>query len=608
MLQGLTRALGRGATWPFRTVAYGMGWAVRATVAVFRGIGHGIAQFVNSIIDVIAAIFNAIGNGIAWVIHPVLHGISSAIRGLANGFTLIAHTIFRGISQAIRRAMGAVGEATLMLRKATVTLSIEEGAIRVVVFRGHRVVGWDNVNLAVQSDESDPKSPPSDVGATKLRDLLADLMIRRSQVVTDLPLYAPLMRHLHLPNISGRYLEPTIVSEVLESIPFGADEVDISWHRQRSGSGQEVVAVAVPKENINGQVRLARGAGLTPKAAYSKASALALAAGFPDAIVIHLQPLEAEVVLVHSGSPRVVHQLAMPRDASHIQDSADTLVAAVEQVVGYYQSLDPQVDSGTLPVVMTGQTAEESELVEVLTRTLGREVLPFAPDLRLPAEFPTGVYAANLGLYLAYTAKGNPRGRGSAQMVPALNLLPERHLPQNLLPPQAFFAFLILVLLAAVVFPITTQVEGIVRSVAEKDSLLENLKIAEGLYDEEKTDAGSSQEELLAVIKQSEALQSLLVEFETDIDILLDRMRLVTDTAKPVEVQLSSLSPESGGYALSGTAPSHDVILTYAGNLRSSDLFTDANVVQVTGSESGALSFRIQTKFAEEDLEEDAKP
>lgn len=609
MLQRQILALGRGLTWPFRAAAHGAAWMLRTVVAAaattFGAIGRGISRLVNAVLDAVAGGFNAIGNGIAWVIYAILHVIFGVFNGISRGIKLIVRAILRSISQAMRRISDTVGNWVLRLRKATVTLSVEEGAMRVVVFRGQRVVGWDNVCFDTESEETAPDSPPPVDGAARLRALLAGLGVRRGRLVIDLPLYAPLMRYLQLPNVSGRYLEPTIVSEVLETIPFGADEVDIFWRRRRSGPGQEVIAVAVPRGNIDGQVRLAREAGLSPKAAYSKASALTLAAGFPDAIVIHLQPSEAAVVLVRSGSPRVVHQLDLPRDASHIQNTASTLVAAVDQVAGYYQSLDTELDSGSLPVVMTGQAPEESGLVEVLSRALGREVLPFAPALIFPADFPTGVYAANLGLYMAYTAKGNPRAKGASGIGPALNLLPERHVPQGLLPRQAFLAFLVLVLLTYGVFPATTQLEGVVRSVDNQASLLEGLKLSGALHDKEETAERNSRDELLKVTKQSNALQSLLDGLDGDVNTLLERLQLVTDTARPADVRLSSMTPEGNGYTLSGIAPSHQVILEYADNLRSSDLFADATVTQVTGSSQGtgqaSQSFRIHATLTDKD-------
>ena len=583
---------------------------VRAVAATYGAIGRGIARLVNGVLDAIAAVFNAIGNGIAWVIHAILHVISAIVYGIFNGIRSIVRTILRSIAQGMRRISDNVGNRVLGLRKTTVTLSMEEGAMRVVVFQGQRIVGWDTVRPDTESEEAAPDSPPRVDGAAQFRELLAGLNVRSGRLVLDLPLYAPLMRYIQLPNMSSRYLEPTIVSEVLETIPFGAAEVDISWQRQRSGSGQEVVAVAVPRENIDSRVRLARGAGLTPKAAYSKASALALAAGFPEAIVIQLQPSEAAVVLVHSGLPRVVHQLDMPTDASPIQETAASLVSAVEQVVGFYQTLVPGFDSGSLAVVIIGETAEDGALTEVLTRALGREVLPFEPDISVPADFPIGVYAANLGLYMAYAAKGNPRVRGPVRMGPALNLLPERHVPQSLLPPQAFVAFLILVLLSSGVFPATTLLEGIVRSVNNQASLLEGLKVSETLHNKEKSAEQTSKAELLKVTKKSDELQSLLDDLKGDVNSLLGRLQHVTDTALPEGVRLTSMTPLGAGYALSGSAPSHEVILEYADNLSSSDLFGDATVTQLSGSGEGkaSQSFNILALSTDEDEDEEGEP
>ena len=194
-------------------------------------------------------------------------------------------------------------------------------------------------------------------------------------------------------------------------------------------------------------------------------------------------------------------------------------------------------------------------------------------------------------------------------MGPALNLLPERHVPQSLLPPQAFAAFLLLVLLTSGVFPATIQLEGIVRSVDNQANLLEGLKLSEALHDKGKSTEQTSKEELLKLTNQSDALQSLLDDLEEEVNTLLERLQHVTDTALPADVRLSSMTPAGAGYALSGTAPSHQIILEYADNLSDSELFADATVTQLTGN-PGSQTFRILAIVTDEneDSEEEPKP
>ena len=222
---------------------------------------------------------------------------SAATRSIVARIAGAVGSIRSSFLDAIQSSVSTVRQAFLQLHRFTVTLSMEEGVIRIVVFRGSQVVKWDHVTLSpeigISSEEPDP---PSD--SARFRQVLTELNIRRARVVADLPLFTSLERQFRLPRASRSYVQPMVVAEVLDTIPFSGDEVEIAWHSQHVQGGYDVVAVAAPKSTIDSQVRFARDAGLTPRGTYSKASALALASGLPNAILIHNQPAETGIVLV----------------------------------------------------------------------------------------------------------------------------------------------------------------------------------------------------------------------------------------------------------------------------------------------------------------------
>jgi hypothetical protein len=190
-------------------------------------------------------------------------------------------------------------------RKQTVTLSIERDVIRVVVFKGKAVVAWGLAAQEEGASSAELETPPPDEkpdevsSASHLQELLSGLGtqsggrlwellnkigIRQGRVVMDLSLYTTLMRRLRIPKVRGKYLQPVVTSEVLDSIPFDEDEVDLAWTLDKNDEEPSVFAIALPKQRVNSQVSLMKEAGLIPAAAYSKAAALALASGVPNAI------------------------------------------------------------------------------------------------------------------------------------------------------------------------------------------------------------------------------------------------------------------------------------------------------------------------------------
>ena len=115
-----------------------------------------------------------------------------------------------------------------------------------------------------------------------------------------------------------------------------------------------------------------------------------------------------------------------------------------------------------------------------------------------------------------------------------------------------------------------------------------------------RTDVGlesDAKKELEDVNQQIAALEARVEDLDRDMATLLSRLDSITETSLPSGVRLASLAPGKGGFALNGNADSHDGILQYAANLRSSDLFSNATIEEITGSTresaDGDLRFRI---------------
>jgi len=301
-----------------------------------------------------------------------------------------------------------------------------------------------------------------------------------------------------------------------------------------------------------------------------------------------------------------LHQLETTDGAVGPQQQADALAMAVQRVVGYYQPIDSETDSTALPVVMTGQAAADNSLAEILSQSLGRAVLPFAPALDCPEDFPQSEYAANLGLFLADQTKGNPRAQDSARMTPALNLLPERHLPQGL-PVQAFLSFTIIVLLGAAVFPATSQIDAMAR---EADQL--SIEIDRIQSEERKQRIAFVRERTRQTLLKEDQEQALgmearIAELRLEMNTLVDQLRSITEVTLPFSVELASVAPKEEGISLAGVADSYEDVFQYAENLRASPQFEDARVLQVTRSGTGDVSFTMLAFFPQP-MEEEKQP
>lgn len=526
-----------------------------------------------------------------------------------------------------RKLMPKLPRVSFSSMYRTVTLSVEKDLIRVAVFKGDKITAWGTAPLswapgeleAANHPEPENEKPPlhallEELGIRtggRLRGLLDQAGIRRGRVVMDFSLYTTLMRHLQVPKVTGRYLEPMIISEVLDAIPFERKEVDISWRLVKGQNEQSVFAVTLPKDRVDTQVRLVRDSGLIPAAAYSKANVLALAAGIPNAIVVHLEQTQTAIVLVSNGDPQVVHQLDFDESSSGPEEQGESIARAVDQVAGYHQSFDPRVRSAQLPVILTGEnSAESNPVVQNLRKSLDWEVRAFTPPIECPEGFPIEQYATNVGLLLADRVQPQERDDQRNQKAPALDLLPKRHRPTPL-PTFQTAVFVTLFLLALHPFDLTDWIQAQELQTQVVSRELRDLQQREEVHDVLLVDHQQSKSGYESARDQTVELQTLMADLRGNVDTLLTRLDIITHQAKPDTVSLIAVAPSGDDLTVMGAAQSYAEALRYAANLRSYGVFDDARTVQIQGSggredgQESFVSFQIKITVPVEDEPEE---
>lgn len=464
--------------------------------------------------------------------------------------------------------------------RRTITVSVEDGLARIVVLRRRQVLAWWTTDLGGASSEGEQRlnavGPPP-----------WGLQLPAGRVVTDLPLTMPMLRPLRLTKVGRRYLEQVVLSEVTESVPFPVEEVDVGWRAHTSGKDRDVFAVALPKQALASHVQLLRQAGLRPVAAYAKAAALCLAAGVPDAVLVHLGKSQAAIALVRGQAPQAVHQVELPGEVSDPQDLADLVAREVELVAAYHRPVDP-AEGAPIPVVLTGQVKEHANLVEALPPVLERPVLPFAPPCAHPDGFDPEAYAINLGLALADSARGSRDTRASRTAVAALNLLPERYLPRPL-PVRPIAVFAALALFSAAALNIQGWVDRVATRAAAAAAQLTALQGRERQQRLVSIRITGLDKQAKAGAHTASALELRLAQFGEETLALQERMQTLATRAPGPGLQLSTLSMQGDSFVLTGAAAGYDDVLRYAKELRASGLFSEVKIGRMERPNSQAI-------------------
>ena len=489
--------------------------------------------------------------------------------------------------------------------RRTTTLTVEKGVARIVVFDGNEVVAWGLANpdsdlrklLGIGAqDENYP---------SRLQGLVEEIQLRRARIVTDLPLYTPLLRRFQLPKFKSKYLDPVIVSEVLETIPFDEKEVDVAWQYRQNDGGNEVFATAVPKSVVDSHIEVLRGLSIQPSAAYSRGTALAYAVGVPNAIVVHVAPEHSAVVLVREQAPQIIQELGLPEEAAGVERRIEVITQAVEQVGSYYQPLNGKNDEPLPPVIVTGEFSAESGLLAKLRAALPNEVISYvATDIVYPEHFPPQEYAVNIGLALGDRDRTKLRKKIKRDKGPTINLLSERHLasPWPIWPVASFVTILMLGVFAVNFTPMVGNLEI---EAATLSTRLDNLKLQERNHRIEQGRARATQERIQSFELLTDSLLGQLGLLEEDLDVLLSRAEQITREALIPTVSVNSLGLEGGEFSLTGSARSYEDVLQYTTNLRDAGVFDDVMIVRLARPDTLDAEVAFQIKITAEPVLQD---
>ncbi|MEX2598700.1 MAG: hypothetical protein WD533_03490, partial [Dehalococcoidia bacterium] len=509
-------------------------------------------------------------------------------------------------------------------RRQTVTVCVEEGLLRMATFSGKNVIAWGTIDL----NRGEDMELPLEVQAA---------LNGKGAHVFALPFQAALIRYMETPKIKRRFLPHVVTSEIGATIPFEMDEVDFQWRQIKTTSGngwrsketskgpREIAATAVPIHALDSHAAFLREFGVRPSAAFAKAAALALAAGHPDAIVAHLLPQAAELVLVRDGVPRATHRVDTPR-----QEQAEAYATAVSQAA--YELLESEspslvpaglpaagpapndADAGTeapetastdgdasslasgparglgennnQPVVVLSGTLPEGAAWDLLLERLPGPVLPAQSPIGYPEEFPAALYAANIGLAVANT-RAAKRGRGQSAADQALfDLLPSRLQRKHTFSWRRLGIALALAGVTLAAVGSTYAVSHAQAYNAMMDGHVFTLERQAVAAQREMSQATADSRLVPQLNNAAEAVQSRQQELAASISSLIERIETVINPDGS-RATVSQISVSDSSMTMSIQTNSRDAVVQYAHALRETGLFEQVTLGNVTGGAPG---------------------
>lgn len=506
-------------------------------------------------------------------------------------------------------------------RRHRTTISVEDDVVRIVVFTGRKVVAWGTAQLPSEAAPSlegettlEKETSTVNVAAAdreRLSSFIEAIYPRLGRIVTDLPLYAPLVRRLHFPKLGNRkYLQDVIEAESLELTSFTQRDADVKWliRNRGKGIGHDVYTTVVPKDVLDEHVRVLGQIGLHPTIAHGQAAALAFASGVADGLVVRLQFAKVTVVLVRDDIPEVVHQVDLPPASSDLtlHERVEIVARVIEQVADLdrVEDEDSQAKGESIPVVLMGEFSQDTEFVDSLRKAVDRPFLSSEPPVVYPEHFDRDEYVLNLGLALAHRRLDKKRHRAEWAWAPwkstTVNLLSPRHLSRAF-PTRPLAVFISLLLFATAGINMMPTVDAAQMEAVTLSQRLERLEQDARVDRLERSQAQKLAGQVESASVTVASLERHLVGLEEGMDSLRVRIDELTNGALPPGVSLEVVATKPEGFDFTGAAPSFNRMLDYTDALRASGLFADVRILQLeAASETGGVIFQARA-FVEEE-------
>ena len=281
------------------------------------------------------------------------------------------------------------------------TLNISNNNIRVLSMKGKRVYKWGNAPLTAGLVRDGLITQPEVVGET-IRDLFKSIKVNREKVIVSISGLAFTYRFLNLPRLKQDLLEEAILRGFKREISLPLEDLYLSWQALPGEEDEQTFFVlGISRYLIDALVQTLEAAGVEPYVMDIQPLALARVANRANGIIASLEPECYDIIIIVDGLLTVVHNISPREEGAILEDNIRRLVDELTKTVTFYQSSNPNNKlPADIPLLLTGELAEDTATQELLQSMTEYTVEPLVPALDFPSDTPVASYAVNMGLAL----------------------------------------------------------------------------------------------------------------------------------------------------------------------------------------------------------------
>ena len=477
-----------------------------------------------------------------------------------------------------------------------VTLYIDDTSLRLMVTDGKRVEKWAESPLEVGLVENAVVVKGAEVAA-QIKQLFKAQNVKTTKIVIGMSGFHCLTRPITFPQLPREMLDEAVKREAKRVLPIPPEQLYISWQTIPAPEGKtQVFLVAIPRNMADSLLKVLQQVGLKPNFMAIKPLLLARVVEEATSVIVDVQTTEFDIVIMADGVPQPVRTIPFANEALSGQEKLTTIRSELDRTIAFYNSNNPEKPlASSVPILVSGEIANDSELCQVLSEEVGHPVLPISSPLPCPEGFDPSRYMVNIGLALQKLAPGKEAGHS----VVSLNALPAPYQPKpvsltNILAlPGAVMAAGLLVLLVMFIQSTSGEIASMRVQVDTTDQLLQQkLSQSQGLTGNI-TELQKKITEVEGFSGNFTAVLGKLEKQSTGINHDLE----VTINSLPSTISLSSISHVNSVLTISGRAPSEKQIVEYLAELDASGRFgeiTITNMSRIEGEgESEEMDFTL---------------
>jgi len=478
------------------------------------------------------------------------------------------------------------------MAKKVVTLYIGDTSLRLMVTDGQRIREWAELPLEPGLIENSVVINEEEVAA-KIKQLFEVQKVEAKKITVGISGLHCLTRAITLPQLPKVMLDEAVTREARSALPVPLEQLYMSWQTIPAPEEKtQVFLVAIPRNTADALFKALHQAGLEPTFMDMKPLLLARVIKEATAVLVDVQTTEFDIVIVADGIPQPIRTVALPSEAPSWQERMAIIRNTLDRTITFYDSNNPENPlAPSVPIFVSGDLANESELCQALSDEVGHPVLPISSPLDSPEGFAPSHYMVNIGLALQQLSSGKLAGPSLVD----LNALPLPYQPKpislaNVLPvPGAVIAVGILVFLIMLTQSASADIAS---TRAQLTSTEQALQQRTSQRQELAGNVTELQNRIAELEASRESITAALGFLETQ-SAGVNRDLEVAIKSLPGTISLSSISHANSMLTISGRAPTERDVLSYITKLDTSGRFGDIAITNMTRMEDEGMEFTL---------------